>query len=126
MDEATTTDDWSDPIKKIGAVYNLLRYLAKNPQEGLNRVGKDDDAKDLFEKKGGITVPVAQGARVIFFTPDEGKDHPLGVGSSVIIRVPPVGFDGNATDQQLQEACVLGNYPYWPPILSTPPTPPPA
>ena len=102
-------EDWSDDTKKNDAVYKVLRYLAENPEEGLKRVGKDDEARKLFEKVGGIQVPVEKGARVIFFATGE---QALRVGASVILEVPPKLL--NATDDQLEQF-VLGNYTYWPP-----------
>ena len=102
--------DWYDDKKKNGAVYQLLRYIAKNQEDGLRCVGKDDDARRLFEDKGGIHVPVKNGARVIFFAPGE---QALLVGASVILEVPPARLT-NPTDEQLKKF-VLGNYSYWPP-----------
>jgi len=102
--------DWSDEVKKNEAVYKVLRYLAENPDDGLSRVGKDDEARKLFEDKGGITVPVDSGARVIFFAPGE---RALLVGSSVILEVPPKRLEG-ASDGELKKF-ILGNYTYWKP-----------
>ena len=106
--------DWSDDQKKNEAVYSVLRYLAEHPDEGLDCVGKDDEARKLFEKIGGITVPVDKGARVIFFATGEQE---LNVGASVILEVPPKM--ATATEDQL-EHYVLGNYTYWPPRKSRP------
>jgi hypothetical protein len=102
-------DDWATDKKKREAVYKVLKYLSENPEEGLKRVGKDDEARKLFEDKGEIGVPVERGARVIFFATGE---QALNVGASVILEVPPKMLD--ATDDQL-ENFILGNYTYWPP-----------
>jgi hypothetical protein len=102
--------DWYDDKRKNGAVYKVLRYIAANPDDGLRCVGKDDDARHLFEAKGGIHVPVERGARVIFFAPGEQN---LEVGASVILEVPPHKLT-DPTDDQLQYY-VLGNYTYWAP-----------
>lgn len=104
------TGSWYDDKMKNEAVYKVLRYLAKNPDEGLGRVGKDDEARKLFEDQGGIQVPVDNGARVIFFATGE---QALLVGASVILEVPPKQLAG-ATDAELKKF-VLGNYTYWPP-----------
>ncbi len=114
------TGPWYNEDTKIMAVYDVLHYLMRNPREGLSRVGNDVEAKNLFEREGRITVPVNQGARVIFFAPDEGEiyegDGRLAFGSSVIIRVPPDGVPTNLTDFELMTLCLVGtSYPYWPP-----------
>jgi hypothetical protein len=104
------TGDWYDLDKKNEAVYKVLEYLAQNPDDGSKRVGKDDEARQLFEEKGGIQVPVSDGARVIFFASGE---RALLHGASVVLEVPPGRITG-ATDDQLKQF-VLGNYPYWRP-----------
>src|SRR2546423_9724586 len=105
-----TTEDWNDDKIKNEAVYKVLRYLAKNPKEGSSRVGKDDEARKLFEDQGGIQVPVDSGARVIFFATGE---QDLLVGASVILDVPPDGY-ADKSDEELKKF-VLGNYTYWAP-----------
>ena len=100
--------DWYDRSKKNPAVYNLLRHLAAHPEDGLKCIGKDDDARKLFEDKGGIKVPTDKGARVIFFAPGE---RALEVGSSVILEIPPAPLS-RPTDEQLK-AFILGNYEWW-------------
>jgi hypothetical protein len=125
MDKDTRIDDWYLREPKNKAVYALLQYLMKHPKEGIDLVGDDNGAKNLLQREGGIAVPTNKGARVIFFAPDEGEiyggDGRLGVGSSVIIRVPPEGVSTSLTDLELKKLCLLGNYPYWPPNSSSPP-----
>lgn len=120
MDNQTRTGDWYIEDPKLRAVYDVLRYLVRNPLEGLRRVGNDAEAINLFQTEGRITVPVDQGARVIFLAPNEGQIYPgdgrLGVGSSVIIRVPPEGISTNLSDFELMNLCIVNAaYPYWPP-----------
>jgi hypothetical protein len=99
--------DWFDKKKKEDAVLKVLQYLAAHHDEGMNCVGNDDKAVQLFQERGGITVPPK--ARVIFFaTGEQALNH----GASVSLEVPA----GPAPDEQLLEN-VLGNYPYWPGIV---------
>jgi hypothetical protein len=104
------TGDWYDNKRKNEAVYKVLRQIAKNPEDGLRCVGRDEDTRQLFEKVGEIQVPVDKGARVIFFAPGE---QALQVGASVILEVPPKLF-ADPTDDELKRF-VLGNYVFWPP-----------
>jgi|GEM_PF-4365104 len=118
MSDKTGSGDWFDRKPKCKGIYNVLHHLVKSPKEGLACVGKDDDAKNLFNAhSGGLIVP--DGARVIFFGPNEGEiysgDGRLSVGSSVIIRVPSEKVSSKLTDVELMNLCILGNYPYWPP-----------
>ena len=103
-------NDWSDDQIKNGAVYKVLRYLAAHPDEGSDLVGRDDKARHLFEKIGGIRVPVEDDARVIFFPSGE---RALEVGASVILEIPPDGAK-EMSDEELKKF-VLGNYEYWAP-----------
>jgi hypothetical protein len=103
-----TETEWYDLEKKSDAVYKVLRYLAEHPDEGLECVGDDAKARQLFEDKGDIKVPA--GARVIFFAPGEQASIHRG---SVILEVPAQPTT-DATDDQLKIR-ILGNYPYWPP-----------
>ena len=113
MAHETQTGDWHDEKKKTTAVYDVLRYLARNPERARQLIGQDEEARQLFETEGRIKVPTS--ARVIFFPREEGEGEDcLNLGSSVILRVPPPGYE-NATDEQLEDF-VLGNYPYWPPV----------
>jgi hypothetical protein len=104
------TEGWYDLDKKSDAVYKVLRYLAEHPDEGLECVGDDEKARQLFEDQSGVKVPTENGARVIFFAPGE---QALIHGGSVIIEVPSQPVT-NASDDQLKIR-ILGNYPYWPP-----------
>jgi hypothetical protein len=101
-------EGWYDVDQKSDAVYKVLRYLAEHPGEGLECVGDDAKARQLFEDQGGLKVPA--GARVIFFAPGE---QALIHGGSVILEVPAQPMP-NATNDQLKIR-ILGNYPYWPP-----------
>lgn len=122
----TGIGDWYVREPKCLGIYNVLHRLMQFPKEGLALVGKDkeNDATTFFNThSGGLTVPVADGARVIFLGPKEGEvyngDGRLAVGSSVIIRVLPVLPDGvsyNLTDAELMIWCLMDvAYPYWPP-----------
>lgn len=99
--------DWSDPVKKTTAVYKVLRYLAKNPKQGLALVGDDVAAAQFFKKISGIDVP--KGQRVTFFAPGE---QALRHAGSVALEVPATESTGS--DLELK-SYILGNYPYWPP-----------
>jgi hypothetical protein len=103
------TNDWADDKKKNTAVYKVLRYLAANPEEGEGLVGRDDKARQLFEKIGGIRVPVEDDARVIFF-PSGERDREI--GSSVILEIP--SEDATKVNDEDLKKYVLGNYEYWP------------
>jgi hypothetical protein len=110
-------DDWKDLHKKCDAIYKVLRYLAKNHDEGMACVGDDAKTTDLFQLRGEIVVPAKTVGRVIFFGSGE---EALNFRGSVTIEVPPLGLE-NATDEELMPY-VLGNYPYWPPGFQVPTT----
>ena len=99
--------DWTTEDPKTDAVYNVLRYLARNPEEAAACAGNDQKAHELFERVGGIKIP--QGQRVIIFGSGEKK---LEFRGSVILEVPH-GVS-QLSDDQLKRF-VLGNYSYWRP-----------
>jgi hypothetical protein len=103
-------EPWYQERPKSQAVYNVLDFLIQHPEEGLACVGKDLRAHYLFERIGGIRIPVENGARVIFFDRGELAANHRG---SVIFEVPPEGM-GHPTDEQLQ-LFILSKYPYWRP-----------
>jgi hypothetical protein len=104
------TEPWFDETQKVDALFKVLRHVATYPEDGLSCVGDDTKANDLFKTAGGIDVPTAEGARVVFLKPGEKA---LLFGGSVIIEVPPRRISG-VSDLQLMNY-ILSWYPYWPP-----------
>jgi hypothetical protein len=103
------TGDWYDRDKKREAIVKVLRYVADNPEKGMECVGNDEKAHALFREIGNIEIPKEEGGRAIFFAPGEKKLEP---GSSVIIELPAAGSNTGATDNDLLKY-VLGNYVHW-------------
>lgn len=105
-----STRNWYNWDEKVAATKALLRHIVNKPADGVEAVGSDAFARQLYEnpKIGNINVP--PNVKVVFMPSGESTSEKKG---SVVIEVPPLTA-ANQSDEDLLKY-VLGIYKMWDP-----------